>query len=121
MGNRAALYAGAVAAALLLSACGAPAVDPQPAAPEPTPVVEELPPADPITPEEGAQVLETLLGSVDEATGNTMSYGYDGSVTLDGTDYYSYRVSWLVEDHLSYLTSYLVSTDGLTVQEAPDP
>ena len=38
--------------------------------------------------------------------------------TLDGVDYYNYRVSWLVDgDHLSYLTNYLVSTDGLVVQE----
>ena len=39
-------------------------------------------------------------------------------ITLDGTDYYNYRVSWLVNgDHMSYLTNYLVSTDGLVVQE----
>ena len=42
-----------------------------------------------------------------------MSYGYEGPLTLDGVDYYNYRVSWLVDgDHLSYLTNYLVSTDG---------
>ena len=47
-----------------------------------------------------------------------MSYGYEGPLTLDGVDYYNYRVSWLVDgDHLSYLTNYLVSTDGLVVQE----
>ena len=56
--------------------------------------------------------------TVDEATGNVMSYGYEGPLTLDGVDYYNYRVSWLVDgDHLSYLTNYLVSTDGLVVQE----
>jgi len=71
-----------------------------------------------ITAEEGAQVLENQLGTVDEATGNPMSYGYEGTVTLDGTEYYNYRVSWLVNgDHLSYLTNYLVSTDGRVVQE----
>ena len=47
-----------------------------------------------------------------------MSYGYEGTVTLDGTEYYNYRVSWLVDgDHMSYLTNYLVSTDGRVVQE----
>jgi hypothetical protein len=71
-----------------------------------------------ITAEEGIQVLEDQLGTVDAATGNTMSYGYEGMITLDGTDYYNYRVSWLVNgDHMSYLTNYLVSTDGLVVQE----
>ena len=48
---------------------------------------------------------------MDEATGNVMSYGYEGPLTLDGVDYYNYRVSWLVD------TNYLVSTDGLVVQE----
>ena len=73
---------------------------------------------DTITPEEGVAILEKQLGAVDEATGNVMSYGYEGPLTLDGVDYYNYRVSWLVDgDHLSYLTNYLVSTDGLVVQE----
>ena len=68
--------------------------------------------------EEGVAILEKQLGAVDEATGNVMSYGYEGPLTLDGVDYYNYRVSWLVDgDHLSYLTNYLVSTDGLVVQE----
>ena len=67
--------------------------------------------------------LEEQLGTVDAATGNVMSYGYEGTVTIDGVDYYNYRVSWLVDgDHLSYLTNYLVSTDGLVVQEyLPEP
>ena len=69
-------------------------------------------------PEEGAAILEEQLGTVDAATGNVMSYGYEGTVTIDGVDYYNYRVSWLVDgDHMSYLTNYLVSTDGLVVQE----
>ena len=72
----------------------------------------------PAAPEEGVAILEKQLGAVDEATGNVMSYGYEGPLTLDGVDYYNYRVSWLVDgDHLSYLTNYLVSTDGLVVQE----
>ena len=76
------------------------------------------PATDTITPEEGVAILEKQLGAVDEATGNVMSYGYEGPLTLDGVDYYNYRVSWLVDgDHLSYLTNYLVSTDGLVVQE----
>lgn len=104
----------AILLTLLLSGCGTPA------APPASPAEEETPPVT-ITAEEGAEVLKNLLGTVDEATGNVMSYGYEGTVTLDGVDYYNYRVSWLVDgDHLSYLTNYLVSTDGLTVQETPE-
>ena len=84
----------------------------------PPAVIRHQRPADTITPEEGVAILEKQLGAVDEATGNVMSYGYEGPLTLDGVDYYNYRVSWLVDgDHLSYLTNYLVSTDGLVVQE----
>ena len=93
---------------LLLSACGHPAPEASGAA------AEGLSATDTITPEEGVAILEKQLGAVDEATGNVMSYGYEGPLTLDGVDYYNYRVSWLVDgDHLSYLTNYLVSTDGL--------
>lgn len=63
-------------------------------------------------------LLDKQLGTVDPDTGNTLSYGYEGTLTLDGVDYYNYRVSWLVDgDHMSYLTNYLVSTDGQTVRE----
>ena len=94
------------------SACGHPAPEASGAA------AEGLSATDTITPEEGVAILEKQLGAVDEATGNVMSYGYEGPLTLDGVDYYNYRVSWLVDgDHLSYLTNYLVSTDGLWVQE----
>ena len=97
---------------LLLPACGHPAPEASGAA------AEGLSATDTITPEEGVAILEKQLGAVDEATGNVMSYGYEGPLTLDGVDYYNYRVSWLVDgDHLSYLTNYLVSTDGLVVQE----
>lgn len=76
------------------------------------------PPRTPSRRRKASAILEKQLGAVDEATGNVMSYGYEGPLTLDGVDYYNYRVSWLVDgDHLSYLTNYLVSTDGLVVQE----
>lgn len=102
----------ALAALVLLSACGLRDETPAPVRPA------ETAPAAAITPEEGAAILEEQLGTVDAATGNVMSYGYDGTVTIDGVDYYNYRVSWLVDgDHMSYLTNYLVSADGLVVQE----
>ena len=105
----------AVLAALLLSACAQ--VSPPPAR-EPEDLAAAPEEETAITPEEGAAILEAQLGTVDAATGNAMSYGYEGTLTLDGVDYYNYRVSWLVNgDHLSYLANYLVSTDGLVVQE----
>lgn len=71
-----------------------------------------------ITPDQGAALLEEKLGSVDSATGNQMSYGYEDTISVDGMEYYRYRVSWLVDsDHLSYLTDYLVSTDGKEIKE----
>ena len=107
----------AVLAALLLSACAQGTAAPGSPVQEPEDITAVTPNDPSITPEEGAAILEAQLGTVDEATGNAMSYGYEGTLTLDGVDYYNYRVSWLVEDHLSYLTNYLVSTDGLVVQE----
>ena len=63
-------------------------------------------------------MLEQKLGTKDKETGFSLSYGYESTVTIDGMDYYNYRMSWLVDgDHLSYLTNYLVSTDGTVVKE----
>lgn len=105
----------AIWATVMLCACGSNSPTP----PDESETPGELSPAPvTITTDEGAQVLEALLGSEDEATGNLMSYGYEGTVTIEDTDFYNYRVSWLVDhDHLSYLTNYLVSLDGKIVQE----
>lgn len=101
----------ALAALCLLSACQRDSSsDPPP--------IDAPPPAVILTQEEGAAVLEKLLGKVDTATGNPMSYGYESAVTQEGISYYNYRVSWLVDDnHMSYLTNYLVSLDGSLVRE----
>lgn len=105
-----------LAALCLLSACGV----------EQSPALEPAPPAQNtakvITPEEGAAILEEMLGTEDEITGNLMSYGYEGALTLEDVDYYNYRVSWLVDgSHLSYLTNYLVSTNGTILKEYTTP
>lgn len=71
-----------------------------------------------ITQDEGVRLLQKQLGTEDKATGYPLSYGYESTITIDGTDYYNYRMSWLVDgNHLSYLTNYLVSTDGTVVKE----
>ena len=101
---------GVLLSALLLAACQ-----------QAVPVKEDPPDASEpavISAQEGAEILEKQLGTVDAATGNVMSYGYEGIVTVDDVPYYNYRVSWLVDgDHMSYLANYLVSTDGNLVQE----
>jgi len=71
-----------------------------------------------ISQDDGIRLLEQQLGTKDKETGFSLSYGYESTVTIDGTDYYNYRISWLVDgDHMSYLTNYLVSTDGTVVKE----
>ncbi len=67
----------------------------------------------PITQEEALALAENHFGEKDQATGNTFSIGFESMVTVDGVEYYNFRVSWLVNgDHMSYLTNYLVSLDG---------
>lgn len=66
-----------------------------------------------ITQEEALALAENHFGEKDQATGNTFSIGFESMVTVDGVEYYNFRVSWLVNgDHMSYLTNYLVSLDG---------
>lgn len=92
---------------LLLSACGHPAPEASGAA------AEGLSATDTITPEEGVAILEKQLGAVDEATGNVMSYGYEGPLTLDGVDYYNYRGPLAGGRRSPVLSHQLsVSTDG---------
>lgn len=112
--KKAVFFCTALATLCFLSACNRQT----PASPS----VEVTPAETHITAEEGAAVLEKLLGTVDEATGNLMSYGYENTLVVEGTDYYNYRVSWLVDNsHLSYLTNYLVSVNGGIVKEySPD-
>lgn len=75
-------------------------------------------PAAAITQEEALALVEDHFGEKDEATGNTFSIGFEDMVTLDGVEYYNFRVSWLVNgDHMSYLTNYLVSLDGKEMKE----
>ncbi len=63
-------------------------------------------------------MLERQFGEKDAATGNTFSFGYVDTLTIGGKDYYHFRISWLVdEDHMSYLTDYLVAADGSEMQE----
>lgn len=77
-----------------------------------------LPSASVITVDEAAAMLTDQFGEQDAATGNTFSFGYVETVTVGGRDYYRFRISWLVDnDHLSYLTDYLVATDGSEMME----
>jgi len=69
-----------------------------------------------ISVEEARKMLEDKYGTEDVDTGYPYSYGYDSKVTIDGQDYYNFRMTWLVDnDHMSYLTNMFVATDGSAI------
>lgn len=77
-----------------------------------------LAPETAISVEEATALLREKFGERDAATGNAFSFGYVGRVTDGATEYFRFRISWLVDnDHLSYLTDYLVSADGSEQKE----
>lgn len=68
--------------------------------------------------EDGQKLLMAILGTEDDETGYTYSFGYIDTFTIDGVEYYGYTWSWLVDgDHLSRLTDILVRTDGSAVYQ----
>lgn len=97
--------------------------------PTPTPtltptVTPEATPTSAATKTEGAistkqaeQLLLERYGVEDEGTGNTNSFGYENTVTIDGVQYYNFRWSWLVDDHMSYVTNIAVALDGSGIYE----
>lgn len=56
-------------------------------------------------------------GEEDPSTGYVNTYGYEGTTTINGKKYYNFRMSWLVEDHVSYLNNIFVSMDGSEILE----
>ena len=73
---------------------------------------------DTISVEEATALLGRQLGEADAETGNPFSFAYEERLTVEERAYYRFRVSWLVDnDHLSYLTDYLVATDGTACLE----
>lgn len=70
-----------------------------------------------ITVDEAEKILTESLGSVDEETGNTYSFGYMDTVTVDGAGYYVFNWSRMVDNHLSTLGDIFVATDGSAVYE----
>lgn len=73
---------------------------------------------DSISKEQAEKLLEDTLGTEDEQTGNTYSFGYEDTVTVDGANYHVFEWSWLVDnDHLSRLTELFVRADGKAIYE----
>ena len=73
-----------------------------------------------ITKEEAMALVEKQFGAngeTDPETGNVNTYAYEGTATVNGTKYYNFRMSWLVEDHVSYLNNIFVSMDGSQILE----
>lgn len=65
-----------------------------------------------ITIEQAEQMLYDEFGTEDVDTGYHYTFTYESTDTVDGAEYYNFRMTWLVEDHSSYLTNMFVSTDG---------
>lgn len=88
---------------------------------ENTAIVDKV--SEDITQEEAEKLLEKKYGTVDEMTGNPISYSYLTKVKdKAGNKYYAFRESWLVDnDHLSFLQDTFVSLDGKTIKTASTP
>lgn len=86
--------------------------------PEVTPTSAPTQTAASLTKEEAEQLLLGQYGVEDAGTGNTNSFGYENTVTIDGVQYYNFRWSWLVDDHMSYVTNLAVALDGSGIYEA---
>lgn len=70
-----------------------------------------------ITLEEAQELIEKAFGAVDEATGNTYSFGHVDTMTVDGEEYHVFMWSWLVDDHMSRLSELFVKTDGSAIYQ----
>lgn len=77
-----------------------------------------LPADNRISVDEAITMMIGRFGEKDADTGNLFSFGYVETLSIDGKEYYRFRISWLVDnDHLSYVTDYLVATDGSEMRE----
>lgn len=70
-----------------------------------------------LTSEDAEKLLLQTLGEKDKETGNTYSFGYVDTITVDGTEYHMFVWSWLVEDHSSRITDLFVAVDGSAIYE----
>ena len=75
-----------------------------------------------ITQEQALTLIQEQYGLADEETGFTYSWGFDEMTTIDGVEYFNFRMTWLVTDpegntsHMSYLTNVFVSADGQSIR-----
>lgn len=85
--------------------------------PEATPTQEAEKTEAAISKTEAEQLIVGQYGMEDPGTGNTNSFAYENTITIDGVKYYNFRWSWLVEDHMSYVTNLAVALDGSGIYE----
>lgn len=85
--------------------------------PEATPTQEAEKTDAAISKTEAEQLIVGQYGMEDPGTGNTNSFAYENTITIDGVKYYNFRWSWLVEDHMSYVTNLAVALDGSGIYE----
>lgn len=118
------MLAGTPAVTPTITPTSTPEATPMPeATPTTTPVVTSTPEATPtsvpagISKQEAQQLLVSAYGLEDESTGNTNSFSYETTVTIDGVQYYNFRWSSYVDGHMTYLTNLAVATDGSGIYE----
>ena len=70
-----------------------------------------------LTPDQALELIEKTLGTKDEETGNTYTFGHINTMTVDGVEYHVFMWGWLVDDHVSKLTDLFVKTDGSAIYE----
>lgn len=71
--------------------------------------------------DEAISLLRTFLGSYDD-NGNEFIFSYESTINKAGKDYYNFRVTTLILDasgtsQQSYYGNYIISTDGIDLEE----
>ncbi len=70
-----------------------------------------------LTPDQALKLIEKTLGTKDEETGYTYTFGHINTMTVDGSEYHVFMWGWIVDDHMSRLTDLFVKTDGSAIYE----
>ena len=70
-----------------------------------------------LTPDQALELIEKTLGTKDEETGYTYSFGHINTMTVNGSEYHVFMWGWIVDDHMSRLTDLFVKTDGSAIYE----
>ncbi len=70
-----------------------------------------------LTPEDAQKLIEQVIGTVDEETGNTFAFMHVNTMEVNGVEYHVFVWNWYVDGHSSHLTDLFVATDGSGIYE----